>query len=172
MRIVPRVLLATALPIALGIGAQTPTRAAETLVYDVTSVDFGIQTVPLLSSTTERIQITDRGPQTDGSPRWTTDSLAQVAIWAATGGGASDTVLFGNDCGALSMVAPFGTVPRRVQVSSAAGGGDFAWLPGTRPTGETDPYAFFCLKWSHQSTPAWAEHLSIGKRVYASPVKV
>jgi hypothetical protein len=80
-------------------------------------------------------------------------------------------ILFGNSCGSIS-IAPFGTIPRQVQVTAAVGGGDFAWLPGFGPNGETDPYAFFCLKWNHQSTTTWFEQVSIGKRVYASPVKV
>ena len=82
--------------------------------------------------------------------------------------------LFGNHCAQIQG----DPVARRVQVNSAVGGGNFAWVPGENPiNGTDDPYAAFCLKWSHQSTTTWTEQVSIGKRVYTaqpppSPVKV
>src|SRR5262245_55204286 len=147
MRIVPRALLAIAVPIMLLAVAGTPARAAETLVYDVTTSIFSyFPQGPVLSSTTERVLITDRGPQTDASPRWTTESLGRVAIFDEPGGaGPPDNLLFGNSC-AVFVTGPSGSLSRDVEVA-AAGGGDFAWLSGFDPTGAIDPYAFFCLKW-------------------------
>src|SRR5262245_64991726 len=98
MRTAPRLLLAFVVAAALVAITNTP-GLAETLVYDVTTSVFTFFTSPQLRTTTERIQITDRGPQTDGSPRWTTESLGSVAIWDEPADlSAPDMLLFGNHC--------------------------------------------------------------------------
>jgi hypothetical protein len=167
MRAIPRLLLAIVVVTVPLLVIGTPARAAETILYDVTTSIFTFFTAPTLTSRTERIQITDRGPQTDGSPRWTTESLGTVAVWDEPDDlSAEDLRLFGNHCAAI----PGDPVARRAQVNAAVGGGNFAWVPGQNPiNGTDDPYASFCLKWSHQSTTTWSEQVSIGKRVYTAP---
>ena len=159
MRIVPRALLGTALLMLL---VGTPAQAAETLVYDVTTSSFTyFPQGPHLSSTTGRVLITDHGPQTDGSPRWTTES--GVLIFDQPGRDSPNTIVFGNPC-AVFNIGPTPTLSRVVEVNTMPG--DFAWWSGFLPTGEIDPYAFFCLKLGHQSTTTWSEQVSIGTRVF------
>jgi|KBSSwiStaDraftv2_1062776.scaffolds.fasta_scaffold459717_2 hypothetical protein len=170
MRAIARLLVLTVLVVTI-LFIGTPARAAETILYDVTTSTFTFFTSPVLHpSTTERIQITDRGPQTDGSPRWTTESLGQVAVWDEPGSfSAPDLLLFGNSCADVPS-STGSSLPRLVQVNAAGGGGNFAWVPGLNPIdGTFDNVASFCLKWSHQSTTTWSEQVSIGKRVYAAP---
>jgi hypothetical protein len=147
---------------------ESPARA-ETILYDVTTTTYMFlpTTEHVLTTRSEVIQITDHGPQANESPRWTTESLGQVLIWDEDPGVLSEAemLLFGNHCG----VIPGNPLPRRVQVTAAAGGGNFAWMPGHPSEASTDPHAFFCLKWGHQSTTTWQEQVSIGKRVSAVP---
>jgi hypothetical protein len=169
MRAISRLLLGIVVIMPVLVIA-TPARAAETILYDVTTSIFTFFTAPTLTSRTERIQITDRGPQTDGSPRWTTESLGAAAVWDEPGSlSEPDLLLFGNSCADVPTVTG-SSLTRKVQVTAAVGGGDFAWLTGLNPIdGMSDNYASFCLKWSHQSTTTWSEQVSIGRRVYAAP---
>jgi hypothetical protein len=148
--------------------------AAETAVYDVKSVDVlaAFNTTPRLGmSDPRRIEIVDSGPETsDGGPRWVADS-PQIAVWDQEPADLSTPELrvFGNHCAELALVlwqgSLEGALPRVVRDST--GGGYFAWLSGpSPPAGAMDPYAFFCLKGSHQSTTSYSEYLMIGRRVY------
>lgn len=155
------VVLFTALPARSAV-------AAETLLYDVTVVEFGASTAPVLSSRGPvRAEIIDDGP--GASPRWRGISgpVTGLLVWDKHESGLSDqdAVVFGHHCAAMGDVLPGGAVARDVQ--DAIGGGTFAWFPSSTfsPDGVPDPHAFFCLKGTHQSTSAWSEQLLIGRRV-------
>ena len=147
-----------------------PASAAETLLYDVSSVEFGASTAPMLGSTAPvRIEVTDSGP--GSSPRWRSNTGPfDFVVWDAAPPDLStpDLHVFGNHCAEMGRVLSDGAVPRTVQ--DEFGGGNFAWLPSRAftPDGALDPYAFFCLKSSHQSTTAWTERILIGRRVSAA----
>jgi hypothetical protein len=147
--------------------------AAERLLYDVTTFEFAASTVPTLSSSGPvRIEVIDNGPATpQGPPRWTSSSGPSFAVWDSPPPDLSDAdaQVFGHHCAAMGEVLPDGAVPRTVQDSF--GGGTFAWLPSRvfSPDGALDPYAFFCLKGTHQSTTTWSEWVIIGKRVRETP---
>ena len=118
MRTVPRLFLAIVVATMLLVVIETPARA-ETISYDVTSSTLMFFTAPVLGTATQRIQIIDRGPQTDGSPRWTTESPGRVFVWDQPGGGfPPDMLLFGNSC--TDVPIAFGNpLPRHVQVTAA-----------------------------------------------------
>jgi hypothetical protein len=146
-----------------------PAAAAQTIRYDVTTSTFIFFTSPGLATTTERIEITDRGPQADPdvTPRWESEALP-IVVWDVAPGHLStpDLFVFGNHCASIPAIS--GEPLARV-VQDEHGGGNFAWVPGQNPLdGSIDPYGFFCLKGSHQSTTTWSEWVSIGKRVYAT----
>jgi hypothetical protein len=146
--------------------------AAETMLYDVTSVGFSASTVPVLSSSGPvRVEVIDNGPGT--TPRWQSNSgpfgTFGLRVWdsAPPDLSAPDLHVFGNHCAEIGRVMPDEDAVARV-VQDEFGGGYFAWIGGFRPDGTHDPYAFFCLKGSHQSTTAWSEWMRIGRRVYTT----
>jgi hypothetical protein len=145
--------------------------AAETLLYDVTRVEFTASTGPVISSSgPARVEIIDNGPGTSPDPRWRGNSapLLGLLVWDSAPPDLSDldARVFGHHCAAIGDVLPHGAVARAVQDS--IGGGTFAWMASSAfsPDGVPDPYAFFCLKGTHQSTSAWSEWVMIGRRVY------
>ena len=141
--------------------------AAETLLYDVIRIDFRASTAPVLSPRAPlRVEIIDDGP--GASPRWRSITPAfSLIVFDKHEGGLSDqdAVVFGHHCAAMGSVLPHGAVPRDVQDSF--GSGTFAWMASSAfsPDGVPDPYAFFCLKGTHQSTSTWSEWIMIGTRV-------
>ena len=143
---------------------------AETLLYDVTTVDFAATTAPALAASGPvRVEIVDNGPATpEISPRWQSNS-PMFAVWdrAPVDLSAPDSIVFGHHCAQIQFVMAANDVLARV-VQDQNGVGSFAWIEGARPDGSLDPYAFFCLKGGHQSTTAWSEWVRIGKRVYGA----
>jgi hypothetical protein len=140
--------------------------AAETLLYDVIRIDFNASTAPILTPRAPmRVEIVDDGP--GASPRWRAITNLSLIVFDRHEGGLSDqdAVVFGHHCAAMGGVLPHGAVPRDVQDSF--GGGTFAWMASSAfsPDGVPDPYAFFCLKGTHQSTTTWPEWIMIGTRV-------
>lgn len=168
----PLRLIAFALPVVCLALLVRSADAAETMLYDVTSVTFAalLNTTPVLTpGGTARLEIVDNGPDTpDGTPRWASET-GHFAVWDQAPADLStpDLHVFGNHCADIGQVADVTPVARVVQ--DQYGDGNFAWLSGLRPDGVRDPYAFFCLKGSHQSTTTWSEWVFIGKRVYAAP---
>jgi hypothetical protein len=147
--------------------------AAETMLYDVTSVEFRAFTAPVLSSSGPvRVEIIDNGPGTpEGEPRWRSSGSflnTSLLVWdIAPADLSAELYAFGNHCADIGRVMPQGAAARTVQ--DALGGGYFAWIGGSQPPdGAPDPYAFFCLKASHQSTTTWSERILIGRRVYTT----
>lgn len=159
------VALFTALPVRSAV-------AAETILYDVTRIDFTGSTGPMLSSTGPvRAEIIDNGPGTSPDPRWQgSGPLSSLLVWdiAPTDVSDQDARVFGHHCVEMGDVLPHGAVARKVEFGP--GGGTFAWMASSAfsPDGVPDPYAFFCLKGTHQSTSAWSEWILIGTRVRAT----
>jgi hypothetical protein len=145
--------------------------AAETLVYDVTIIDFAASTAPMLSSRGPlRVEIIDEGPAASPEPRWRGNFLG-LLVWDRHEGGLSDldAKAFGHHCAAIGDALPHGAIPRDAETSVI--NGTFAWFPSSAfsPDGVPDPYAYFCLKTTHQSTSAWSEQIIIGTRVRETP---
>jgi hypothetical protein len=117
-----------------------PAAAAQTIRYDVTTSTFIFFTSPGLATTTERIEITDRGPQADPdvTPRWESEALP-IVVWDVAPGHLStpDLFVFGNHCASIPAIS--GEPLARV-VQDEHGGGNFAWVPGQNPLdGSIDP---------------------------------
>jgi len=173
MRVISRLLISLATSVVCLASLVHLASAAETLLYDVTSVGFVSFTVPTLSEGGPvRVEILDNGPITpDGMPRWTsgTSETGGFVVFdrAPADLSAPDMHVFGNHCADIGRAAGLTAMARVVQ--DEFGGGNFAWLSGFGPDGAPDPFAFFCLKGSHQSTTTYSERLLIGKRVFATP---
>jgi hypothetical protein len=144
-----------------------PAQAAETLTYDVTTFTFTFvpegtppftEPGPSWVASTQRIEITDRGPQADSGTRWISESLGQLFVTerAEPSVPLYEGVFHGN--------CP--TSPLEAQTTAALGFVDFAWMASA-----SDPYAFFCLKQAYVS-PHYAiltDSVSLGRRVNAPP---
>lgn len=175
MRSIPRLLLAIVVLTMFVMVTETPARAAETLLYDVTTFTYtfvghdappGATSGPSWVASNQRIEITDRGALPDGGIRWTSESLGQLFVTEQIVPPSSSpspySSPFTSEC--RNLVDARGL---NAQTTSAMGFVDFAWFSG--PSG--DPYGVFCLK-QGSVTPHYfvlTDSVTLGRRVSAPP---